>query len=370
MPLNILNKVKATGMSESVASSYEKDKKAIDSAIKKSDEPVKAKDAKPTVKENTTNLDEESFDKDQRPLHKVKLAGRESLLDCDFESVTGNESFVDMIRNGVRELIRIVKNFFTWLWELVYNRVTRISKRVRKLLDRLQGNGVKILTPVNYPSSIWRLAKTPNIPNNPEWIVNSVTEAHVFYKSLMKGQDALKKSAVELPNTVDRRQILNLVEHTTDQYAKAVLGKGITSGVTLLSDKLPGGRQHKVTFSTAEALGSYTSSMLITPMGSRKQPNGFIPDADVVRRILNQVLVAAKDIEGIHKSQSSLTREFEKVVNTLIRNGKYETKDGSKAAYQYYTWLIGFQQKSINSPLMYVFSVLNAAMDFCESSIK
>ena len=75
-------------------------------------------------------------------------------------------------------------------------------------------------------------------------------------------------------------------------------------------------------------------------------------------------------IEKDHKSQSSLSRQFERGVLGISNPSLYNEGDSRKGAYRYFNWLVTFQQHAINIPLLYCFDALFAALDFCKANLE
>lgn len=369
MRLELASKVKPRGVGMSIVEQHEQDKKAINKAVKAADEPIDNKDLNTATKEkNRHNLDESTFNDGGKHNPKLFVSGVESLLLSPY-AMEGNEGFVESVKNGAKELMRIIASFFTWAAELVFNRVERLNNRYRNLERRLKGDGVK-LTEVSHRSTIFRLATTPVYPTNPEWVTNAVKDVESFYDRVMAAQDVLKNVARELPAEFSKEQRDNLVTYTTENFAKAYLKKSRNAKEPILvSEVLPGFRRATVTFGESQLVG-YSTSMVFSKMPRQLTPPKLFPNANAVRGTLEQVKSVIDSIIIKHKSQSSLRREFEKVVTALSRKVSSGDEKGGKNAYAFYTWLISFQKKSINSPLMYIFSSLNAALDYCETCIK
>ncbi len=348
-------------ISETIQQEYEEDDKSLKQYLKDSDYGTDKDRLDSELKKNLAGI--ECEDNEVKTLYddiKQLTYGNTSN-----KLIEGTESFVDGIKDYVARIIRMIKNFATYLYELFANKVKRLRNRYNKIKFKLQSEGIKVGKEIPYSLSIRRLSTTPKIISTPTFITNSLDIVSDFYKDVMSGYNAIRKVGVVSPD----KDTFELSKDVGKAYGKSI-SPGSVNQTLMQSRILPGCKVLKTTISQSDSrftdtdviftqVSTFPNDLLIT----------FNADRSIVESILNKVKTLTDLIENEHKSVSSLSRDFEREVMKVYDTTKYPTDKAKRDALHYFNWLQQYQRKAVTLPLLYVIDTLNAALDYCRESI-
>lgn len=145
-------------------------------------------------------------------------------------SVTGNEGFMDTVREGFKKLIQAVKDFFKWMWGLVAGKEKAAENKLTKTEEALDKSGAKP-GEIPYPKKAAYVYKKDGKPdNNLHWVKETLVDmvkvadkAIAYVKDASALMDAVTNATetsamarmVALPKELSSniRSVFNLEEH-------------------------------------------------------------------------------------------------------------------------------------------------------------
>lgn len=127
-------------------------------------------------------------------------------------SVTGNEGFMDSIREGFKKLIQVVKDFFKWFWSLFASKEKDISDKISRTEEKLDKNGAKSGA-VPYPMKAVYIYKKQGKPdNNLHWIKDALLDV----VKIADKTTAFVKDAEKLMTAVTSASEANVLSSMTE----------------------------------------------------------------------------------------------------------------------------------------------------------
>lgn len=82
---------------------------------------------------------------------------------ADLGTVSGTEGILSSLKNGVKKVIQMVKDFFKWIWSFFSAKEKKIDNKLENLDHRLKDKGVKS-GEITYPQSTYFIYPKPGKP--------------------------------------------------------------------------------------------------------------------------------------------------------------------------------------------------------------
>lgn len=347
-----------SGLPMSVVDEYEGDKKNFDRYINDPDVDTSKNKKIEKINQTSPGVDiegDEFFDIDQAVLDYPD----------DVWDVSGTEGFVESVQEGIRKLIRLVRNAFIFIYEIVFNKVQRVKYRYTNVESEIRSRGIK-QGYVKYPKSAIKLWLRGGYPETGRWIGTSLDAVTSIYKKNKAAQDTIKTLTSSASVFSSKKESQDYVLKTAREYANVICPSHQPTYSS--TDLLPGGKVIRVSYAPINnPLGTKVEIHRI--QGQSPAGKSFIPETTAVSTIMSKALILIKLINEDHKSPSSLSRDFEKYVNGLHAELLKKGGVSPHPTLGYFNWVIGFQKRSISIVLQYVFGVIFAALEFCESNL-
>lgn len=349
------------GMSMSLAEEYEGDKNKLDRYIEGTPdnvgrykkvasvigkEPGHLTDDKDT-KDNTAGTEE--FDIDEAVLNFP-----------EDENVAGMEDFVEFAKKAIVRLMRMIKNAAIFIYELVFNKISRIKHIARKAEYQLRTQSL-IPTLVPYPKGTRKIFIGPALQTNANWTLKSIQQVQLFYTRLMKAHGNLLDAA----KSGNWRNNPNFIFETAATFANEICQNHHSDYSE--TQVLPGGKIYRVNYSKGSGKNRPGVS-LSQKLSVQLNDKSFKPDRAIADDLMTALQGFADKIGNDHRSQTSTSRKMEAAIRDLERY--YIDPEAKRHAAAYFTWLIDFQRTVLSTGLQYVFGTLFGYAEFISANVK
>lgn len=100
-------------------------------------------------------------------------------------SINGSEGFLDSLKEGFRKIIKLIKEFFLYFYEIFTNRTKQLGKELAKATTKLKAKGLAI-NKDSYPKEANKLIFDISF-TNPQWLVEGVKRVNDLLGKFEKG---------------------------------------------------------------------------------------------------------------------------------------------------------------------------------------
>lgn len=357
------NTLDPSGKTRTVGDVYKETQASADKALEDTDYELEDKDTKPTT--SNLGINAESDVKYGYSTDRIYVNGFNDFC------VDGNESldgFLETVKATIIYLLQKAEDFLEWIVEFIFNDVKVLRRRLQEIKRNYHAYGLRAKEQ-RYPASVVKLAQDVNIPANPAFAAKSIKAMQGVYKDAMDAQKFITKMTRALPDDTTREQVLNLADALMMNYTTSIKAKKVKDHHYVLD--FPAGNLRINCYNNKEAGFKGISLTKSSNLALKyKVPEKFIPTSESVQQLILNMDMYILDIESVHRTQRSFVHNFKTSVRPFLSGISGYSKEAQEEIKKYYSWLISFQNKSVNLPLHYYISVIKAGIDLCESQIQ
>jgi len=140
-----------------------------------------------------------------------------AVVAADLGSVSGTESILDSVKNGVKKVIQMVKDFFKWIWSFFSAKEKKIDNKLENIDHRLKDKGVKS-GEITYPQKTYFIYPKPGKPAKD---LGWVSETN---KRVAKGITNVNSYAAKLTDLLNTMERMAKDRQPVGEITKAVVG--------------------------------------------------------------------------------------------------------------------------------------------------
>lgn len=280
----------------------------------------------------------------------------QAVVAAELGSITGAEGLFSVIKNGVKKVIQIVKDFFKWIWSFFSAKGQKIDNKLQDIDHALKDKGVKA-EEVRYPQSTRFIYPKPGKPaKDLSW----VTETN---NRIAKGITNVGSYANALTEHLGNLERLNKDKKSVSEMTQATLnyqGKIRTIFST--------GGKEKGTFITVDDFRFGPMRITYSPTSNSAkdfQGSTFTTSQSVVEEIRKESVANLKLLKTLTVDLAKLEKTMVDTLTLLSNN-----KDTSSGVQKVFASIINNSLEDIRMFEYTLYKAVLTVTDLCRATIK